>query len=59
MTVEDVLARRIRLLFLNAPAALSAAPATARLMAKELNRDEAWVQHQVDVFAETAKEYVI
>ncbi len=35
-TVEDVLARRLRLLFLDAKAALRAAPSVADLMAGEL-----------------------
>ena len=35
-TVEDVLARRTRALFLNAAAALRMAPAVAQLMAQEL-----------------------
>lgn len=59
MSVEDVLARRIRLLFLNARAAMSVAPATARLMAKELNKDEGWIQREVEWFNETAKGYTI
>ena len=41
-TVEDVLARRTRALFLNAGAALRMAPAVAELMARELGRDEGW-----------------
>ena len=36
-TVEDVLARRTRALFLNASAAIAAAPETAALMAGELS----------------------
>ena len=39
-TVEDVLARRTRALFLNAPAAVEMAPEVARLMAAELGHDE-------------------
>lgn len=38
-SVEDVLARRSRLLFLDAAAALRAAPAVARVLAEELQRD--------------------
>ena len=40
-TVEDVLARRTRALFLNARAAEAMAPAVARLMAPELDWDDA------------------
>jgi glycerol-3-phosphate dehydrogenase len=46
-TVDDVLARRTRALFLNAPAAVAMAPAVAGLMARELGRDEAWRQRQL------------
>jgi glycerol-3-phosphate dehydrogenase len=49
-TLDDALARRTRALFLNAPAALAMAPAAARLMARELGRDEAWQKEQLDVF---------
>lgn len=50
-TVEDVLARRVRLLFLDASAALEAAPKVAALMARELGKDEAWVAEQLAAFA--------
>lgn len=50
-TVEDVLARRVRLLFLDATAALEAAPKVAALMARELGKDEAWVAEQLAAFA--------
>ncbi|MBX2922073.1 MAG: glycerol-3-phosphate dehydrogenase/oxidase [Chitinophagaceae bacterium] len=59
MTVEDVLARRIRLLFLDARAAVSAAQPTAMLMAGELKKDETWIQQQVESFRETARGYMI
>ena len=58
MTVEDVLARRIRLLFLDAYAALKAAPAVAAIMAKEMNKDEAWIKEQVTAFEEVAENYL-
>jgi glycerol-3-phosphate dehydrogenase len=38
-TIEDVLARRTRALFLNGQAAMRAAPRVAQLMAAELGRD--------------------
>ena len=58
-TVEDVLARRTRALFLNARAAMAMAPETARLLARELGRDEAWQQEQVDAFRALAEGYVV
>jgi len=58
-TVEDALARRTRALFLNAGAAIEMAPAAARLLARELERDEAWQSRQVDAFRALAKGYCV
>ena len=57
-TLEDVLARRTRALFLNARAALQAAPQAAELMARELNRDAAWQSGQLRRFRQTAENYL-
>ena len=57
-TVEDVLARRTRALFLDARAAIEAAPAVANLLARELHRSEAWKAHDLASFLETAKGYL-
>ena len=57
-TVEDVLARRTRQLFLNANAALSEAPKIARELAQELGRDEAWQRTQLADFAKVASSYI-
>lgn len=56
-TVEDVLARRTRWLFLDSAAAVAAAPAVARLMAELLRRDQRWEQQQVDQFTQLAANY--
>ncbi|HOJ59421.1 MAG TPA: glycerol-3-phosphate dehydrogenase/oxidase [bacterium] len=53
-TVEDVLARRARALFLNVRAARAMAPAVARLLAAELGKDETWQRRQVESFNQTA-----
>lgn len=58
-TVEDVLARRIRLLFLDAQAAIEAAPIVVNLMAEELNRDTTWQQEQVYSFTKLAQGYLL
>jgi glycerol-3-phosphate dehydrogenase len=58
-TVEDVLARRTRALFLNAQAASEMAPAVAALMAKELSEDGAWQANQVETFRKLAQSYKI
>jgi glycerol-3-phosphate dehydrogenase len=57
-TVEDVLARRTRALFLNARAALAIAPRVAAALARELGRDPGWAAAQVTAFAETAKSFL-
>lgn len=56
-TVEDVLARRVRALFLDAKASIEMAPEVARLMARELGRDETWQRQQVDEYIQLAKGY--
>jgi glycerol-3-phosphate dehydrogenase len=49
-SVEDALARRTRALYLNARAAAEMAPEAARLLARELGRDAAWIEAQVTAF---------
>jgi glycerol-3-phosphate dehydrogenase len=58
-TVEDVLARRVRALFLDARAAIVMAPTVAKLMAKELNKDNDWEKAQVADFNNIAKGYLL
>lgn len=58
MTVEDVLARRVRLLFHDARAAMECTEQVARVMTREAQKDEAWVQEQVDAFRALAKKYL-
>ncbi|HZX58505.1 MAG TPA: glycerol-3-phosphate dehydrogenase/oxidase [Mucilaginibacter sp.] len=58
-TVEDVLARRVRLLFLDARAAMEAAPLTAKLMASELKKDAQWQEEQVASFQKLAEGYLL
>lgn len=57
-TVEDVLARRDRLLFLNASAARQIAPVVAAWIARELNRDDDWCTRQVAEFSELVNQYL-
>jgi glycerol-3-phosphate dehydrogenase len=59
LTLEDVLARRTRALFLNAQAALRMAPRVVELMARELGRDGAWQAAQLAAFSEVAKGYLL
>jgi glycerol-3-phosphate dehydrogenase len=53
-TVEDALARRTRMLQLNARAAIQAAPRVAALLAAELSRGPEWQEDQVARFTAVA-----
>lgn len=57
-TVADVLARRLRALFLDARAATAMAPRVAALLAGERNRDAGWAAEQVLAFKELAAGYL-
>lgn len=59
LTVEDVLARRLRILFLDARAAIDMAPKVSSLMAKEMNRDSKWEEDQVKDFIGLAQNYLL
>jgi len=58
-TVEDILARRTRALFLNARAALAMAPTVADLMASELGWDEVTRTKHLAAFCDVASNYVL
>lgn len=58
-TVEDVLARRTRVLFLQARTAVAMAPAVAALLGAELGRDAAWQARQVQAFAGVAAGFLV
>ena len=57
-TVEDILARRLRLLFLDAKLAITAAPVVAHTLATELGHDAYWEAQQVRAFEALAKGYL-
>ena len=56
-TVEDVLARRTRVLFLDSPIAQEVAGEVATLMAGELGQNDAWREQQLRDFSVTAQYY--
>ena len=58
-TVEDVLARRTRALFLNSKAAIRMAPRVAALLAQELGHDKTWQVDQVEKFNQVAQGYLV
>jgi glycerol-3-phosphate dehydrogenase len=57
-SVEDVLARRTRALFLDARASSEIASKVARLMATELGFDQAWQSRQLERFDAVAVRYL-
>ncbi len=58
-TVEDVLARRTRALFLDAGASLKMVPEVIRLMAEELGEGEDWRKSQQAAYQKLAKNYIL
>lgn len=58
-TVEDVLARRTRLLFTDAMLAIEMAPAVAEILAGELFRNDNWEKEQVASFTKLAQNYIV
>jgi glycerol-3-phosphate dehydrogenase len=59
LKVEDVLSRRIRMLILDAKAALDSSEKVTRLMAAELGKEEAWIEKELTDFQKTAEKYLI
>jgi glycerol-3-phosphate dehydrogenase len=58
-TLDDVLARRVRLLYIDAREALRVAPEVAKVMATELGMSELWIDEQVAFFSSIAKNYIV
>jgi len=58
MTIEDFLARRSRMLFLDAKASVEAASIVAAQMADLMKMDENWITKQVDAYRLLAKNYL-
>ncbi len=57
--VEDVLARRVRALFLDARASIEMAPEIAEIIATELGYDQKWIDEQIAEFIKLAKGYLL
>ncbi len=58
-TLEDMLSRRTRALLLDAKESIKIARPVAEIMARELGRDEAWVNYQVGAYLQLAKQYIL
>lgn len=59
VTLEDVLARRVRGLFLDAKESLRIAPTVVRLMAKFMNTNQQWETEQLKSFESLAQNYIL
>ena len=59
VTVEDVLARRVRALYLDARTSMKMAPKVAHIMALEMGKDEVWEKKQVKEYIELANGYIL
>ncbi|NOR28698.1 MAG: FAD-dependent oxidoreductase [Lutibacter sp.] len=58
-TVEDILARRTRALFLDAKESVRIAPEVANLLAKEFGYTKEWEENQIIKFNNIAKNYIL
>lgn len=58
-TVEDVLARRVRMLFVDAREAQKVSRRVAEVMAEMMGKDAAWVDAQVEAFAAVSNNYIV
>ena len=57
-TIDDVLSRRVRALYMDAKASVDMAPTVASIMAKELNKDKDWEINQIEEYLSMAKNYI-
>lgn len=58
-TIDDILSRRVRLLFLDARAAIAVSDKVAQILAKELGHDEAWAENQTTQFKKLADGFLL
>ena len=59
INLDDILARRNRLLFLDANASIQLAPIIAKIMSKHLHKNENWEKYQINKYIEIANLYLI
>ena len=59
ITLEDILARRTRALFLNANEALKISQGVVKIMQKTMCQTDSWSAQQLKDFKETAKNYIL
>ena len=59
ITLEDVMARRTRSLFLDARESLKIAPKVLEIMAKEMRKNIDWIKNESANFEKVAKNYIV
>jgi glycerol-3-phosphate dehydrogenase len=59
ITLDDILSRRTRCLFINALACIEIADSVAKIMQEVLGKDDAWHKAEVEKFTAIAKKYLI
>jgi glycerol-3-phosphate dehydrogenase len=59
MSLEDILARRIRILYLDAKVAIQVAPEVASIMSKEMNKNTEWTLKEINNFTVLASQYIV
>jgi glycerol-3-phosphate dehydrogenase len=58
-TIDDVLSRRTRALFLDAGESIRICPEVGRIMADALGKNEAWIDKEVAEFTRLARQYIL
>jgi glycerol-3-phosphate dehydrogenase len=58
-SVEDFLARRRRILLLDARKSIQLAPSIAKIIGKELGKNRRWINNQLDQYTKLAERYLI
>ena len=59
MTLEDVMARRTRSLFLDARESLIIAPKVLEIMAKEMKKNIDWIKNESANFEKVSRNYIV
>ncbi len=59
LTIEDVLARRTRSIFLDAKESKRIAPEVAKKMAEVLEKDQKWIDEELKNFNKLIKNYIV
>jgi glycerol-3-phosphate dehydrogenase len=59
LTVEDILSRRTRSLLLDAKESIRMAPIVAKIMAEEMNKNEIWIEEEINRYKKVALNYLV